>query len=387
MTATTINGHAPMCVWCRVPLAECSHGPAVAAKPAPVAPVAPARWSPARLAYVFYGVAATGAAAGQVWVAMTRIDWPEFLPIPARLGLVLPFAVCLELLAMALAAMGDERQRMGERAVGFRAFSAVVAVLAVGILVAGHWPHAYQVAAFGALSTSAYVLWLLHSSARRRDALRAAGQLATVAPAYGWWRRVRHPILTARAAELAREHGYGLYESLRQAELDLRAEARRPAIAAAVEDVVRGDHQDPLMAEIAVRTMDLDRVAVELETRADYAGWADRLAPAVSATRPTAPEPEQAPAPRVPAQVQPASQRPALPAARRSTGGKPAAGRTTADRVATARGKHPDATQAEIAKRLKVSQRTVARHWHASGPDSGPDNRAGGGMPTEQTAA
>jgi hypothetical protein len=42
------------------------------------------------------------------------------------------------------------------------------------------------------------------------------------------------------------------------------------------------------MAEIAVRTLDHDRIAVELEAAADYPGWAQRLAAAVSASPPPA---------------------------------------------------------------------------------------------------
>jgi hypothetical protein len=201
---------------------------------------------------------------------------------------------------MALAAMADERMRLGERAYGLRTFSAVVATVAVGILVAGHWPHLYWSAAFGVLSGSAYLLWLLHSAARRRDALRAAGKLADTAPDYGLWRRLRHPIWTARAAELAREgcldsgtgvwRPLGLYESLRAAQLAIHAQKRRPAVARALAQVVRAEQRDPRMAEIAVRTLDLDRLATELEARVDYAGWADRLAPAVTAaTRATGP--------------------------------------------------------------------------------------------------
>jgi len=36
-------------------------------------------------------------------------------------------------------------------------------------------------------------------------------------------------------------------------------------------------------------------------------------------------------------------------------------------------GGHPDISQADAARRLKVSTRTVARHWTASGPDNQPD--------------
>ena len=281
------------------------HPAPVVTGPRPVTPSAPPRWSPARLAYAFYGVAAGGAVIGQVWVALTRIPWDAAWPVSARIAAVLPFALCLELLGMTLAAMADERQRLGERAYGYRVFSAVVAALAVGIILVGHWPHAYQVAAFGGLSGAAYTLWLLHAAARRRDALRAAGKLDDTAPSYGLHRRVRHPIVTARAAELARAgtgdrdrrtwRPLGLHESLVAADLALRAEARRPALAAAVERAVRADHSDPRMAEIAVTTLDLDRIASELEARADYAGWADRLAPAVQAHPPAGEAPAAVP--------------------------------------------------------------------------------------------
>jgi len=353
LPAVAVGG--PVCVEHRVPLAYCPHGSTSQTDPEPAGPepagavAARPRWSPARLAYAFYAVAASGAVAGQVWVALSRIDWSPAVPVAARALAVLPFAACIELLAMALAAMGDERMRAGERAYGFRAFSAVVAVLAVGILVVGHAPHLYLVGAFGLLSTSAYLLWLLHSAARRRDALRAAGRLATVAPAYGWYRRLRHPVVTARAAELARERGLGLYASLRAAELELRAEARRPAIAAAVEQVVRADHADPRMAQIAVATLDLDRVAGELESRADYAGWADRLAPAVLADRPAPPAGRDTTSSTSPA---------GSGVRRRAAGGK----RGTAERVAAARQRHPEATKAELAKYAKVSLRTAIRH-------------------------
>jgi hypothetical protein len=289
-------------------------------------PADPARvgWSPARLAYGFYTVAATGAVIGQTWVALTHVPWPQAVPGLARVAAVLPFAICLELLAMALAAMADERMRLGERAYGFRAFSALVAIVAVGILVAGHWPHLYWSAAFGVLSASAYLLWLLHSAARRRDALRAAGKLADTAPDYGLWRRLRHPVWTARAAELARQgcqdtegrwRPLGLFESLRAADLAIRADRRRPAIAAAVEQVVRADQRDPRMAEVAVRTLDLDRLAAELAARVDYHAWADRLAPAITAPAPAPPDRHDAVDTDLSARSEPASGEFADPAA------------------------------------------------------------------------
>ena len=363
------------------PPAESMAGPQC---PAPVVQV----WSPARLAYAFYGVAATGAVVGQVWVALQRIEWSPGLPVAARVAAVLPFALCIELLAMALAAMADERARLGERAYGLRVFSAVVAVLAVSIIVAGHWPHLYLTTAFGALSGSAYLLWLLHSAARRRDALRAAGVLDTVAPAYGWYRRLRHPVLTARAGELARASRgeLGLHASLRAAELALRAEARRPALAAAVEKAVRADHDDPLRAEIEARTLDLDAIARELEARADYGWWADRLAPA--RTR-RADIPDAAGA-DIPADTN------ADMSARRRRGGQGtravrarAAGTdsvraSAAQRVAVVLAQDPDITRVELARRVGTSVRHVRRLLaarSAAGADGHVDVRADGSGP------
>jgi hypothetical protein len=81
-----------------------------------------------------------------------------------------------------------------------------------------------------------------------------------------------------------------VYESLRAAELAIGDEKRRPAVARAVEQVVRADQRDPRMAEGAVRTLDLDRLAAELAARVDYHAWADRLAPAITAPAPPPPD-------------------------------------------------------------------------------------------------
>jgi hypothetical protein len=292
------------------------------------------------------------------------------MPGVVRVLAVLPFALCLELLAMALSAMADERMRMGERAYGFRFFSAVVPTVAVGILVAGHWPHLYWSAAFGLLSCSAYLLWLLHSSARRRDALRAAGKLADTAADYGLWRRVRHPIWTVRAAELAREsrvaaetgawRPLGLWESLRAAQLATRAEKRRPAVARAVADVVRADQRDPRLAEITVRTLDLDRLAAELEARVDYGAWADRLAPAIAAPLPTT----TADGGDTTAGVVSTTGATGVDAARGRVSARH--GASTAERVARVLARRPDTRTAEVAARLGVSERTVQRYWPRS---------------------
>lgn len=334
-----------------------------------------------RLAYVFYLLAATAAVIGQVWVAVEHIPWSPGWPMWVRVGVVVPFAVCLELLGMVTAAMADERMRAGERAVALRLFSAGVATVAVSVIVVGHWPELYLVVGFGAFSAAAYLLWMLHSGARRRDALRAAGLLSRVAPAYGWSRwlpLVGRPgwRVTHRARELALEHGLGLHESLQAAEQQLRARARRPAIAAAVRAVVRANHADPLMAEIAVRTLDHDRIAAELEAGADYAGWARRLAVAVSASPAMAvsgPEPDNQSAdsatgagpdnPAAPLRRRPDRRRtdppePDSPPAGPDTHN----GQPTAAQVAEAMSRTPRPTQVSVAREFGISDRTVRRY-------------------------
>jgi hypothetical protein len=277
--------------------------------------------------------------------------------------------------------------RLGERALGLRVFSAAVATAAVSVIVVGHWPDVYLVVGFGLFSGAAYLLWMLHSGARRRDALRAAGLLSRVAPAYGWFRWL--PVVgrpgwrvTHRARELALEHGLSLHESLAAAQREVADRKRRPAIAAAVEAVVRANHPDPLMAEIAVRTLNHDRIAEELEHRADYAGWARRLAAAVSAS-PTPAGFESGPAidagpalPQVGSVPDADEERgeSAGPARRRtvqSTGsGDRGRARTRRDghgqdiavRVAEAMSRSPQPTKAAVARELGVSERTVYRH-------------------------
>lgn len=62
---------------------------------------------------------------------------------------------------------------------------------------------------------------------------------------------------------------------------------------------------------------------------------------------------------------------PVRPAARRRSTGK----RTAAEKVAAARQRYPDATQAEVAKKAGVSVRTAARYWHGPGGESSNGSR------------
>jgi hypothetical protein len=111
------------------------------------------------------------------------------------------------------------------------------------------------------------------------------------------------------------------------------------------------------MAEIAVRTLDLDRLAAELADRVDYGAWADRLAPAVTAPLPTIrSEGADSPDRSVPTASASGADTDRARVSARS-------GQSTAERVARVLAKKPDARMAEVAAKLGVSERTVHRYW------------------------
>ena len=123
-----------------------------------------------KVAYAFYATAAAAALVGQVWAGVTHIPWPEtgfstFL----KIILVTPAVAVLELGGVATAALADLRRRKGEQAYAYRAMSFFAALVAVVFNVVGHWrpEERFLAFGFGGLSAFAYVLWLIHSSARR----------------------------------------------------------------------------------------------------------------------------------------------------------------------------------------------------------------------------
>ncbi|TDD21469.1 hypothetical protein E1218_20855 [Kribbella turkmenica] len=254
-----------------------------------------------KVAYAFYATAAAAALVGQVWAGVTHIPWPEtgfstFL----KIVLVTPAVAVLELGGVATAALADLRRRKGEQAYAYRAMSFFAALVAVVFNVVGHWrpEERFLAFGFGGLSAFAYVLWLIHSSARRRDALRRAGQMRETGPVYGVVQWVREPKVTWLARSLAIEHGYGLYESLRAAQHQIRNRSRREAIAGTVAEYIRSEHQDERLAKIAETTYDPDRLAGMLEERINYEVITNKLTKAIS------PPPEQS-----------EDDRPAVPAA------------------------------------------------------------------------
>lgn len=230
---------------------------------------------------------------------MTHIPWPDsgFSPL-LKIVLVTPAVAVLELGGVATAALADLRRRKGEQAYAYRAMSFFAALVAVVFNVVGHWrpEERFLAFGFGGLSAFAYVLWLIHSSARRRDALRRAGQMRETGPVYGVVQWAREPRVTWLARSLAIEHGYGLYESLRAAQHQIRNRSRREAIAGTVAEYIRSEHQDERLAKIAETTYDPDRLAGMLEERINYEVITSKLTKAISPP----PEPEEAPRCRPP---------------------------------------------------------------------------------------
>ncbi|GAA1604389.1 MULTISPECIES: hypothetical protein [Kribbella] len=253
-----------------------------------------------KVAYAFYATAAAAALVGQVWAGVTHIPWPSdgFSPL-LKIILVTPAVAVLELGGVATAALADLRRRKGEQAYAYRAMSFFAALVAVVFNVVGHWrpEERFLAFGFGGLSAFAYVLWLIHSSARRRDALRRAGQMRDTGPVYGVVQWAREPRVTWLARSLAIEHGYTLYESLRAAHHQIRNRSRREAIAGTVAEYIRSEHQDERLAKIAETTYDPDRLAGMLEERINYEVITNKLTKAISPP----PEPEERPA--VPAAV------------------------------------------------------------------------------------
>lgn len=247
-----------------------------------------------KVAYAFYATAATAALVGQVWAGVTHIPWPDegFSPF-LKIALVTPAVAVIELGGVATAALADLRRRKGEQAYAYRAMSLFAAIVALVFNVVGHWrpEERFLAFGFGGLSAFAYVLWLIHSSARRRDALRKAGQMATTGPVYGVVQWAREPKVTWAARSIALEHGLGLYESLRAARVQRRNNARRDAIAGTVAEYIRSEHQDERLAKIAETTYDADRLAGMLEERINYEVITNKLTLAISPPPPPEPEP------------------------------------------------------------------------------------------------
>ncbi|GAA2327619.1 hypothetical protein [Dactylosporangium salmoneum] len=222
-----------------------------------------------RILTVFYVVVAGVALAGAGLAAADWLSWPWPLAF-AAVGAV-------ELGGAVISNHAGARMRLGERAAAARVLSAAVAAGAVSVNWLGHGEHRGQAAFFAGMSALGYFVWLIDSSARRRDELRARGMLAAVPPAYGVARWLRHPAITREARALAVERPeLGLYGSIAAARDARRREQRHAAIAVLLRRKL-SQGKDQVAAELAIATYDLDEIAARLAAAADYDGLTDLL--------------------------------------------------------------------------------------------------------------
>jgi hypothetical protein len=246
-----------------------------------------------RATFAFYGVVLTVALIGSGTAAMHWLEWPWVLP--AAVATVAAFVAVgvVEFGGVVLSMHADERRKLGERAVAARLLSAGFAATAVAVNWFGH-DHEGMRAFFAGVSLFGYLVYLIISAAKRRDYLRAAGDLDDPTPVYGLAQWVRHPDLTRRARALAQANSaqrraevdgqpkgarpstqpLGRLGSLAAARAEVRAERRHAAIAEALRRQIT-ESRDPVAAEIAVQTYDLEEIAQLVAAAADYEAFAE----------------------------------------------------------------------------------------------------------------
>jgi hypothetical protein len=217
---------------------------------------------------LFYATVLVVALAGQVGAASRWLHWP----VPAAAGAVM----ALELGGVVLLHWSYKRRTLGERTLFASALSGAVAAFAVGFNFFGHFEDGSPTVAggfFAVMSALGYLVWVMLSAARVRDARRGAGEMVVPPPAYGVWRWVRYPTLTRLAAEMyGRDPDLGLYGSLDAAQAELEAAAKRKRVAALVKSRLRDafGKKNRVAADFAIEQYDPDRVAAMLIERADY---------------------------------------------------------------------------------------------------------------------
>lgn len=314
---------------------------------------------PLTMLTIFYAAMAAIALYGQSDGLMT------WLGINRLTALLVGLAV--ELLAAVLLAFADWRRTdRGEQAIAARALSITVALGVAALNFYGHDASVGQRMLFTGASLAAYGVWTLHSNARRRDALRAAGRLAAQPPVFGLSMWLRSP----RVTWWARHHATAdptltVYAALAVAERAIADTKRERAIAAALRRKLARS-LDSTSADIAMVSYDLDRVAAGLAKSVDYDRLTGLLAADIDADRI--------------AEGKPGKRHNAAPAAASVAGmarvddaDKPqpkprAAGRKTsapqpdaAARVRKALADNPSGTQKDIAKAAGTTDRTVRR--------------------------
>jgi hypothetical protein len=304
---------------------------------------------------VFYAAMAGLALYGQ---SDGLMSWMAIGRVPA---LAVAFAV--ELLAAVLFAFADWRRvAFGEQAIAARLLSVAVALGVAAMNFYGHEGNVGTTALYTGASLAGYAVLVLHTEARRRDALRAAHRLPAQAPAYGLALWLRMPSTVWRARQLATaDSGLGVYDSIRAARTERADTVQRRAIAAALRRKLKAA-LDPVSAEIAMVSYDLDEVAARLAASVDYARLTALLAADIDPDRlgPVAELPEEADQPQelsatdeLPAEASQVRARRRAPAkaVRRPV-------EVTREMAETALAT-PGTTRAEVARKLRITDRRL----------------------------
>ena len=250
----------------------------------------------------FYAVVLATALTGASTAAAGWLNW--------HIGFAVVVVAAVELGGVVLSMHAAARRQLGEGALASRLLSAAVAAMAVSVNWFGHAHHQGQAAFFAGMSLLGYCVYLIDSSAGRRDALRAAGKLEDTSPAYGLWQWVSHPGITRRARLLAQANAavrlaegphpttprLARMASLAAAREQVRAERRQAAISTSLRERIAKAAGDK-MADIAVHTYDLDEVARRLAAGADYDGLTALLAADLTAAKLTGDRPAPDPKP------------------------------------------------------------------------------------------
>jgi hypothetical protein len=207
----------------------------------------------------------------------------------ARFGLPWPVAVggifALELGGVVFLSNAETRRRLGEPAILSRLLGAAVAGAAAAFNLVTH-ASVLLGGFFALMSVLGFLAWWLDVENKRRDRLRARGQLAAATPSYELWGHwLRHPLVTRRARGFAKAYPQlGLYGSLEAALVTMRREKRNAALAGALHTRIRAAVSKD-MADIAVLTYDMDDVAHRLRAGADYDGLTALLGSELTAER------------------------------------------------------------------------------------------------------
>jgi hypothetical protein len=226
---------------------------------------------------LFYAAVLAVALYGTATGAMARFG----LPWPVAIGGI----VALELGGIVFLSNAEVRRRLGEHAALSRLLGAVVAGAAATFNLLTHASVLFG-GFFALMSVLGFVAWWLDVENKRRDRLRARGQLAAATPSYELWDHwLRHPFVTRRARGFAKAYPQlGLYGSLEAALITMRREKRNAALADALRTRIRAAVGKD-MADIAVLTFDMDEVARRLRGGADYDGLTALLGSELTAER------------------------------------------------------------------------------------------------------